>query len=63
MKSTLQLSALPQHAPWPPNSALVNDACVSALRAFFSAPQRERKDFPGTARVLVVMTEGRTASL
>jgi len=24
------------------NNALVRDACVSALRAFFSAPQRER---------------------
>jgi hypothetical protein len=26
----------------PPNSALVSDACVSALRAFYGAPQRER---------------------
>jgi hypothetical protein len=25
-----------------PNSALVCDACASALRAFFSAPQRGR---------------------
>jgi len=25
-----------------PNSALVRDTCVSALRAFFSAAQRER---------------------
>jgi hypothetical protein len=25
-----------------PNSALVSDACATALRAFFSAPQRER---------------------
>jgi len=25
-----------------PNSALVNDACASALRASFSASQRER---------------------
>jgi len=25
-----------------PNSALVRDACGSALRAFFSAAQRER---------------------
>jgi hypothetical protein len=24
------------------NNALVTDACVAALRAFFSAPQRER---------------------
>jgi hypothetical protein len=24
-----------------PNSALVADACVTALRAFYSAPQRE----------------------
>ena len=26
----------------PPNSALVPDACAAALRAFFSAAQRER---------------------
>jgi hypothetical protein len=26
----------------PPNSALVTDACAAALRAFFSAAQRER---------------------
>jgi hypothetical protein len=25
-----------------PNSALVGDACATALRAFFSAPQRGR---------------------
>jgi hypothetical protein len=25
-----------------PNSALVSDACAAALRAFFSAAQRER---------------------
>jgi hypothetical protein len=25
-----------------PNSALVTDACAAALRAFFSAAQRER---------------------
>lgn len=25
-----------------PNSALVSDACAAALRAFFSAPHRER---------------------
>jgi hypothetical protein len=27
---------------WRSNSALVTDACVAALRAFYSAPQRER---------------------
>jgi hypothetical protein len=26
----------------PPNSALVSDACAAALRASYSAPQRER---------------------
>ena len=25
-----------------PNSALVNDVCAAALRAFYNAPQRER---------------------
>jgi hypothetical protein len=29
-------------APRPPNSALVNDAYAAALRASFSASQRER---------------------
>jgi hypothetical protein len=28
--------------PLAPNSALVSDACALALRAFSSAPQRER---------------------
>jgi hypothetical protein len=28
--------------PLAPNSALVTDACAAALRAFFSAAQRER---------------------
>jgi hypothetical protein len=31
-----------QEPKMPANSALVSDACVSALRAFCSAPQRGR---------------------
>ena len=27
---------------WRPNSALVNDVCAAALRAFYNAAQRER---------------------
>ena len=46
-----------------PNSALVTDACGRRFRAFFSAAQRERKDFPVTATAAVKMNEGRTASL
>jgi hypothetical protein len=30
------------HHSLPSNSALVSDACAAALRAFYSAPQRER---------------------
>ena len=29
-------------APMKPNSALVTDTCAAALRAFYSAAQRER---------------------
>jgi hypothetical protein len=37
-----QERALNQVGPVPPNTALVADTCVSALRAFYSAAQRER---------------------
>jgi len=38
----LHPSSCAQQSRLPPNGALVSDACAAALRAFFSAPQRER---------------------
>ena len=46
-----------------PNTAVERDALHAALRAFFGAPYRERKDFPAAATVAVVTMEERTASL